>query len=211
MSTNNAQQNGQRWGTLGLAVLFLAAAGYAGMQKLRADDLDALLNNTRAEATKQQGMLTGLTKDIKGLTDKIAALEAQQKDAANLKALVAAAEPQLGATLDAVANAKTTKPDAKAAALASMGVVDQAAHGANHETAIALHNRALTLDAGNCVARLGLSLGGVKDVEIPANCAALMPAAAPAAPAAEAKAAPAETKAAPEKPAAAAATQPAKN
>lgn len=209
MSTDNTQQNGQRWATLGLAILFLAAAGFAGMQKFRADELDLVLANSRAEAGKQQALMTGLATNIKTLTDKIAALEAQQKDAASLKALVAAAEPQIGATLEAVVNAKTAKPDAKAAALAGMGVVGQAAHGANHEAALALHNRALTLDAGNCAARLGLSLGGVKDVEIPANCSALLPAAAPAAPAAEAKAAPAEAKAAPEKPAAPAAAQPA--
>lgn len=178
MSANTKQQNGQRWGTLVLVILLLASAGYAAMMTLRANDLDAMLAVSRTEATRQQGMLTNLTKDIKGLTGKLAALEQQQKEADTLKALVAAAEPQIGTTLDTVINAKATKPDAKAAALAGMGIVAQAAHGASHEAALALHNRALAADAGNCVARLGLSLGGVKDVEIPPACAALLPATA---------------------------------
>lgn len=202
MNATAKQDGGQRWAVIGLLVAFLAAGGYAALLHYKSQDLEAALATMRDEAAKTQQATAVLAGNIKTLSEKSAALEQQQKLAAKLAVLAAQVEPQLGGILEATAaNAKANKPDVRGAALVSLGLVSQVAHGVGNEAARGFHERALAIDPANCVGRLALGLGGGNAGEMPPECAALLPDAATAGEAKPAAAAPAEAPAAPPAPA----------
>lgn len=193
MNATAKQDGGQRGAVIGLLIAFLAAGGYATLLHYKSQDQEAALATMRDEAAKTQQATAVLAGNIKILSEKSAALEQQQKLAAKMATLVAHMEPQLGSILEATAaNAKANKPEVRSAALVALGLAGQVAHGAGHEAARSLHERALAIDPANCVGRLALGLGGGNAGEVPPECASLMPdaatvaeakpAAAPAAP-----------------------------
>jgi hypothetical protein len=110
-------------------------------------------------------------------------------------------EPQIAPVLEAAG--KAGKPNVRAAALTTLGLIGQAAHGASNEDALAVLERAFAIDKTYCPAGLAINLSGTKKLELAPECEAFLPvvdakaAAAPAAkpaapaPAEAAKAAPA--------------------
>ena len=188
------QEKALRWATQGLTVLVVLVAAVAVNLYFKIDELEATLSQARAESDKASQAAAAARKklqdELNAAKTKSAALEQRQREADNMKALLAKTEPQLAAVLEAVVNAKTSKPGARAAALTSLGVIGQIARGTNNEAALAALERALGIDKANCVAGLALNLGGAKKVEVAPDCKALLPgapAASEAKPAAEAK------------------------
>ncbi len=188
------QEKALRWAAQGLTVLLVLVAAVAVMLYFKIDELDATLSQARAESDKAAQAAAAARKklqdELNAAKTKSAALEQRQREADNMKTLLAKMEPQLATVLVAVVNAKTSKPDARAAALTSLGVIGQIARGTNNEAALAALDRALGIDKANCVAGLAVNLGGAKKVEVAPDCQALLPgapAASEAKPAAEAK------------------------
>ena len=194
MNTKVTQEKALRWAAQGLTVLLVLVAAVAVNLYFKIDELEATLSQARAESDKASQAAAAARKklqdELNAAKTKSAALEQRQREADNMKALLAKMEPQLAAVLEAVVNAKTSKPGARAAALTSLGVIGQIARGTNNEAALAALERALGIDKANCVAGLALNLGGAKKVEVAPDCKALLPgapAASEAKPAAEAK------------------------
>ncbi len=188
------QEKALRWAAQGLTVLLVLVAAVAVMLYFKIDELDATLSQARAESDKAAQAAAAARKklqdELNAAKTKSAALEQRQREADNMKTLLAKMEPQLATVLEAVVNAKTSKPGARAAALTSLGVIGQIARGTNNEAALAALERALGIDKANCVAGLAVNLGGAKKVEVAPDCQALLPgapAASEAKPAAEAK------------------------
>jgi hypothetical protein len=195
MKTKVTQEKALRWAAQGLTLLLVLVAAVAVNLYFKIDELEATLSQARAESDKtNQAAATARKKlqdELNAAKTKSAALEQQQQhEADNLKTLLAKMEPQLAGVLEAVVNAKASKPEARAAALTSLGVIGQIAHGPNNEAALGALDRALGIDKANCVAGLAVNLGGAKKIEVAPDCQALLPGAAAASeakPAAEAK------------------------
>ncbi|OGA28949.1 MAG: hypothetical protein A3I01_18330 [Betaproteobacteria bacterium RIFCSPLOWO2_02_FULL_65_24] len=194
MKTKITQEKALRWATQGLTILVVLVAAVAVNLYFKIGEFEATLSQARAESDKASQAAAAARKklqdELNAAKTKSAALEQRQREADNMKALLAKMEPQLAAVLEAVVNAKTSKPDARAAALTSLGVIGQIARGTNNEAALAALERALGIDKANCVAGLAVNLGGAKKIDVAPDCRALLPAApAPseAKPAAEAK------------------------
>jgi len=194
MNAKVTKEQALRWAVQGLTVLVVLAVAGAVNFYYKVDELEATLSQARADADKASQAAAAARKklqdELNAAKTKSAALEQQQREADTMKILVVNMEPQLAPVLDAVASAKTSKPDARAAALTGLGVIGQIVRGTNSEAALAVLERALAIDKTNCVAGLAVNLGGAKKVEVAPDCQALLPA-APAAseakPAAEAK------------------------
>ncbi len=173
------QEKALRWAAQGLTVLLVLVAAVAVMLYFKIDELEATLSQARAESDKASQAAAAARKklqdEINAAKTKSAALEQRQREADNMKTLLAKMEPQLATALEAVVNAKTSKPDARAAALTGLGVIGQIARGANNEAALAALERALGIDKANCVAGLAVNLGGAKKVEVAPDCQALLP------------------------------------
>ena len=194
MKTNMTQEKALRWTAQGLTVLVVLAVAVAAMLYFKLNELDASLSQARADSDKaNQAALATRTKlqgELKAAGAKLAAQEQQQNEAAKLKTLFAKVEPQVTAALEAAAGAKASKPEARAAALAGLGLIGQLVRGTNNEAALASLDRALVVDKANCVAGLAVNLGGAKKIEVTPDCQALLPeapAASEAKPAAAAK------------------------
>ena len=195
MNAKITQGNALRWTAQALTVLLVLAAALAVNLYFKADRLEADLSQAKAESDKASQAAAAARKKLQDELDAAktgsAALEKRQREAGNMKLLLARIEPQLAAVLEAVAGAKSSKPDARVAALTGLGLTGQIAHGANNEAALAALDRALAIDNANCVAALAVNLGGAKKIDVAPDCQALLPG-APAAgetkPAAEAKA-----------------------
>ena len=194
MNTKVTKEQALRWAAQGLTVLVVLAVAGAVNFYYKVDELEATLSQARADADKASQAAAAARKklqdELNAAKTRSAALEQQQREADTMKILVVNMEPQLAPVLDAVASAKTSKPEARAAALTGLGVIGQIVRGTNSEAALAVLERALAIDKTNCVAGLAVNLGGAKKVEVAPDCQALLPA-APAAseakPAAEAK------------------------
>ena len=194
MNAKVTKEQALRWAAQGLTVLVVLAVAGAVNFYYKVDELEATLSQARADADKASQAAAAARKklqdELNAAKTKSAALEQQQREADTMKILVVNMEPQLAPVLDAVASAKTSKPEARAAALTGLGVIGQMVRGTNSEAALAVLERALAIDKTNCVAGLAVNLGGAKKVEVAPDCQALLPA-APAAseakPAAEAK------------------------
>lgn len=190
MKMNVTREQGLRWGVQGMMVVLVLVAAFAVTQYMKASELEAAASQAQAESQKaSQDMAAARKKlqdDLKAANAKAAALEAKQRESDAIKALLAKIEPQVAPVLEAAG--KAGKPDARAAALAGVGLIGQMAHGANHEAALGALDRALAVDKGNCVAGLAVNLSSTKKVDVAADCQALLPApAADAKPAANAK------------------------
>jgi len=194
MNAKVTKEQALRWAAQGLTVLVVLAVAGAVNFYYKVDELEATLSQARADADKASQAAAAARKklqdELNAAKTRSAALEQQQREADTMKILVVNMEPQLAPVLDAVASAKTSKPEARAAALTGLGVIGQMVRGTNSEAALAVLERALAIDKTNCVAGLAVNLGGAKKVEVAPDCQALLPA-APAAseakPAAEAK------------------------
>ena len=204
MKMNISQEKALRWAAQGLTVVLVAVAAIAVVLYVKVGELEAFVSQAKAEAdaANQAGATARkkLQDELKASGARLAALEQQQNEANTLKILLSKAEPQIAGALEAVAGAKASKPDVRAAALAGLGLIGQIAHGNSNEAALSNLDRALAIDKANCVAALAVNLGGAKQVEVTADCQALLPAvpvASDAKPAAEAKPAPAKPEAAP--------------
>ena len=194
MKTKITQEKALRWATQGLTILVVLVAAVAVNLYFKIGEFEATLSQARAESDNASQAAAAARKklqdELNAAKTKSAALEQRQREADNMKALLAKMEPQLAAVLEAVVNAKTSKPDARAAALTSLGVIGQIARGTNNEAALAALERALGIDKANCVAGLAVNLGGAKKIDVAPDCRALLPAApasSEAKPAAEAK------------------------
>ena len=200
MKANVTREQALRWGIQGMLVVLVLVAAFAVVQYMKADEIESTLSQVRAESQKASQDAAAARKkiqdELKAANAKVAALEGKQREADNLKALLAKIEPQVAPVLEAAA--KAGKPESRAAALTGIGLIRQIAHGANHDAALGALGRALALDKGNCVAGLAVNLGGAMKVEVAPDCQALLPA-ADAKPAADTKpAADAKPVAAPE-------------
>jgi hypothetical protein len=210
MKMNITQEKALRWAVQGLVVLLVLVAAVAVILNVKNGDLEAALSQARADSDKAEQAAAAARKklqdEVNAASVKSAAMEKKLSEADRFKTLLAKVEPQLATVLEAAANAKGSKPDARAAALTGLGLIGQIARGANSEAALAVLDRALAVDKANCVAGLAVNLGGVKKIDVAPDCQALLPAAAPAA---DAKPAAAAKPAADAKPAAEAKPAPA--
>jgi ABC-type transporter Mla subunit MlaD len=194
MNAKLTKEQALRYAAQGLTVLAVLVAAVAVNLYFKLDELEATLSQVRAESDKaNQAAATARKKlqdELNAAKATSAALEQRQREADSMKTLLAKMEPQLAALLEGVAGAKASKPEARAAALTSLGVIGQIARGANNEAALAALDRALAVDKANCVAGLAVNLGGARKVDVAPDCQALLPsapAASEAKPAAEAK------------------------
>lgn len=174
-----------------LGVLALVFAALAAMFVGKAGDLEGSLAEAQASVSKAQQDAQGAKKKaddaLKAANAKIATLDAERAEAEKLKLLLASVEPHLAPVLEAASRAKAGKPDVRAAGLVGLGLIGQIAHGSKHEAALATLDRALTIDAANCAASHAINIGGAKKIDLTPECAALLPAPAPAATPAPAK------------------------
>ena len=181
MKLNVTQDKMLRWAVQGLTVLLVLVAAGAVMFYLKADELEVSLSQARADAVKenQAGVAARkkLQDEAKAASAKSAELERKLNEVDKLKILLGKIEPQLAAILETAGNAKASKPEARAASLAGLGLIGQVAHGASDEAALARLERALTIDKANCVAGLAVNLGAAKKIEVTPDCQALLPAA----------------------------------
>lgn len=194
MKINVTREKALRWVAQGLTLLLVLVAAVAVNLYFKIDELDTSLSQARAESDKTNQTAAAerktLQDEVNAVKAKFTALEQQEHEADKLKTLLAKIEPQLAGVLEAVANAKASKPEARAAALTSLGVIGQIVHGPNNEVALGTLDRALGIDQANCVAGLAVNLGGAKKIEVVPDCQALLSGAAAASeakPAAEAK------------------------
>jgi hypothetical protein len=175
-----------RLALVGLVVIVIAVAAVAAMFFLKSSHLEDALAEKEAEAAKIQEAADAAHKqvqqvqgDLKAANDKIAELQLDRAKADRLKMLLSQVEPQLDAWLEAAAQTKGAKPEARAAALTIVGLIGQVNRGANNATALAALDRALSIDKNNCVATLALGASGTRTVRVTPECAALLPAEAP--------------------------------
>ncbi|HEY5291080.1 MAG TPA: hypothetical protein VIJ43_02065 [Burkholderiales bacterium] len=181
MNTKVTKEQALRWAAQGLTVLVVLAAAVAVNLYFKINELEGTLSQAQAESDKASQAAAAARKKLQDEVDaaktRSAALEQLQREADTMKILIAKMEPQLAAILEAVANAKTSKPEARATALTSLGVIGQIARGTNNEAALAALDRALVIDKTNCVAGLAVNLGGAKKIEVAPDCQALLPSA----------------------------------
>jgi len=181
MNVKMTKEQVLRYAAQGLTVLVVLAAAIAVNLYFKTAELETALSQSRTESdTATQAANAARKKlqdELKAAGAKLAALEQQQNDADKLKTLLAKVEPQVAAALEAVAGAKNSKPDARAAALAGLGVIGQIARGSKNEAALANLDRALVVDKANCVASLAVNLGGARKIEVAPDCQALLPSA----------------------------------
>lgn len=179
MKLNVTQDKALRWATQGLTILLVLVAAVAVMLYFKSDELETSLAQTRAEidGTNQASAAARakLQNEVKAAYAKSAGLEQKLAEANKMKTLLGKVEPQLAAILEAAGSAKASKPEARAASLASLGLIGQIAHGTNNEAALVVLDRALVIDKSNCVAGLAVNLGGVKKIEVTPECQALLP------------------------------------
>ena len=191
MSMNVTREQGLRWGLQGMMVALVLVAAFAVTQYMNVSELESALSQAKSDSQKaNQDWATARRKmqdDIKAANAKAAELEGKQHESDTIKALFAKIEPQVAPVLEAAG--KTGKPEARSAALTSLGLIGQVAHGAKHDASLGVLVRALALDKGNCVAALAINLIGTQTVEVPSNCEGILPGAAAVAakPAQEAK------------------------
>ena len=183
MKLNVTQDRALRWAAQGLTVLLIVVAAVAVLLYMKTDELEATLVQLRADsdsASKAAVVARAkLQNEVKAASAKSAELEQKMIEAEAMKILLGKVEPQLTTILEAAGNAKAGKPEARAAALAGLGVIGQITRGADSAGALALLDRALVIDKGNCVAGLAVNLGGVKKIDVTSDCQALLPAAGP--------------------------------
>ena len=172
--------------------LLLLVAIYAATLFMKVGELEAANEAAQKGGQVAAASLKSVQDSLAAASAKLADLEKKQREAESLKALLVSAEPQVTSALEAAG--KSGKPDARAAALAGLGVIGQISRGASNEAALAVLERAIALDKTNCVAGLATNLGGAKKIDVAPECQSLLPGVAAAAPAA--------TPAAPAKPAA---------
>jgi hypothetical protein len=179
MKANIAPEKALRLTALGLTVLLVLAAAAAGMLYFKLDEVETSASRAKAESDQAiQAAAVERKKQhdlIKGAGAMLADLEQRQNDADKLKTLLSRLEPQIAAALETAAGAKAAKPEARAAALAGLGLVGQIVRGSDNEMALATLDRALLIDKANCVAGLAVNLGGVKKIEVTPDCQALLP------------------------------------
>lgn len=175
----------KRWATIGLVILLVLVSALAAMMYRKQADLEASLAQMRAEAGKgdatQAASMAKLQDDIKAANGKLAKLEQARLESDKLKALLVAKEPFVNLVLETVGNTKGNEANVRVAALTSLAVIRQITRGANNPAALTLLDQALAIDGINCVARLAVNLGGARKVDVAPECAALLPAEAPAA------------------------------
>jgi len=195
MKLNVTQDRALRWAAQGLTVLLIVVAAVAVLLYMKTDELEATLVQLRADsdsASKAAVVARAkLQNEVKAASAKSAELEQKMIEAEAMKILLGKVEPQLTTILEAAGNAKAGKPEARAAALAGLGLIGQITHGAGNAAALTLLDRALVMDKSNCVAGLAVNLGGVRKVEVAPDCQALLPVAGPAGEAKPASTAPA--------------------
>lgn len=195
MKMNVTREQGLRWATQGMMVILVLVAAFAVTQYMRVGELEAAVSRAQSESQKASQESAAARKkmqdELKSANAKAAELEGKQRESDIIRALLGKIEPQVAPVLEAAG--KTGRPDARAAALAGLGLIGQIAHGANHEAALGALDRALAVDKGNCVAGLAVNLSSSKKIEVAADCQSLLPApaAADAKPAADATPAPA--------------------
>ena len=194
MGIRVTQEKALRWAAQGTMVALVLVAAYAIAMHLKVGELESLVSQAQAETDKaRQDSATARKKmqdELAAANARAADLERKQRETDSMKALLAKIEPQIAPVLEAAG--KAGKPDARAAALAGVGLIGQITHGANHEAALAALDRSLSIDKASCVAGLAINLSGTKKVEVGVDCQAMLPGPAPAAkPAADAKPAPA--------------------
>ena len=139
MKTKVTQEKALRWAAQGLTLLVVLVAAVAVNLYFKIDELETSLSQARVESDKTNQAAAAARKklqdELNAANTKSAALE-QQHEADKLKTLLAKMEPQLAGVLEAVVNAKASKPEARAAALTSLGVIGQIVHGPNNEAAL---------------------------------------------------------------------------
>lgn len=172
----------------GLVVIVIAVAAVAAMFFLKNANLHEAMAEKDAEVAKiqeaadaAQQQVKQVQGDLKAANDKIAELQQERAKADRLRLLLAQVEPQLDAWLEAAAQTKGAKPEARAAALTIVGLIGQVSRGPSNATALAALDRALAMDKTNCVATLALGASGTRTVRVTPECAALLPAEAPSA------------------------------
>ena len=177
------QEKLQRFYTLGAVVLLVVVAAAAAMLYMRVDDLESTLAQARADSEKTNMLAAAASRKVqeqlKASSARIAELEQKQREGETLKILLGKLEPQIAPVLEAAANARAAKPEARGAALTAIGLIGIAAHGQNHDPSLGALVRALAIDKNNCVAGLAINQGGGKPIDVTPECQALLPAAAP--------------------------------
>ena len=196
MKTKLAPEKLLRWSLQGALVLVVIVAAYAATLYVKVDELQAAVTQEKQSITDTAAASKKIGDELRVLKVKLADAERQLADVEGLRNALGRVQPQLTAALEAAA--KAGKPDARANLLAGAGLVGQFTAGANNEAAVAMLDRALALDKGNCAAGLAINMSGAKKVDPAADCqpapvaaapAAAAPAAVAPAPAAAAKAA----------------------
>ena len=181
MKTNVTREQGLRWAAQGMMVLLVLVGAFAVTQTMKVSELESAASQAKSESQKAGQDMAVVRKkmqdDLKAANAKAAELEGKQRESDTLKALLGKIEPQVAPILEAAA--RTGKPEARSAALTGLGLIGQAAHGANHDASLGVLVRALALDKGNCVAALAINLIGNQTVEVPSKCEGLLPGPAP--------------------------------
>lgn len=199
MKTKIAPEKMLRWALQGALVLVVIVAAYAATLYAKIDELQAAATQEKQSATDTAAASRKIGDELRVVKAKLADADRQLADAEELRNALGRVQPQLTAALEAAA--KAGKPDARANLLAGAGLIGQFTAGANNEAAVAILDRALALDKGNCATGLAINLSGAKKVDLAADCqpapAAAPVAAAPAPAVAAAQAAPAAKAAAP--------------
>ncbi len=206
MKLNMSKDRAQRLILQVALALFLISAGAAIMQFMKANALEIGLDEAVKSGQDANMLLAAAEAKLAAANARLADVEKKQQAADGLKVLMSSIEPQIAPVLEAAG--KAGKPNVRAAALTTLGLIGQAAHGASNEDALAVLERAFAIDKTYCPAGLAINLSGTKKLELAPECEAFLPvvdakaAAAPAvkpaapAPAEAAKAAPAPAPAA---------------
>ena len=201
MKLNMSKDRAQRLILQVALALFLISAGAAIMQFMKANALEIDLDQAVKSGQDANMLLAAAEAKLAAANTRLADVEKKQQAADGLKVLMSSIEPQIAPVLEAAG--KAGKPNARAAALTTLGLIGQTAHGASNEDALAVLERAFAIDKTYCPAGLAINLSGTKKLELAPECEAFLPvvdakaAAAPAAkpaapaPAEAAKAAPA--------------------
>ena len=201
MKLNMSKDRAQRLILQVALALFLISAGAAIMQFMKANALEIDLDQAVKSGQDANMLLAAAEAKLAAANTRLADVEKKQQAADGLKVLMSSIEPQIAPVLEAAG--KAGKPNVRAAALTTLGLIGQTAHGASNEDALAVLERAFAIDKTYCPAGLAINLSGTKKLELAPECEAFLPvvdakaAAAPAAkpaapaPAEAAKAAPA--------------------
>ena len=205
MKLNMSKDRAQRLILQVALALFLISAGAAIMQFMKANALEIDLDQAVKSGQDANMLLAAAEAKLAAANTRLADVEKKQQAADGLKVLMSSIEPQIAPVLEAAG--KAGKPNVRAAALTTLGLIGQTAHGASNEDALAVLERAFAIDKTYCPAGLAINLSGTKKLELAPECEAFLPvvdAKAAAAPAAK-PAAPALAEAAKAAPAPAAA------